>query len=48
MEFQNREGGFYLAKRLPIIAKIVIVKFKALLLKSKVLKLPKLYIRHLS
>jgi len=33
MEFRNREGGFYLAKRLPIIAEIVAVKFKALFAK---------------
>jgi len=34
MEFWNREGGFYLAKRLPIVAKIVIVKFEALFAKK--------------
>jgi len=34
MEFQNREGGFYLAKRLPIITEVVIVKFKALFAKK--------------
>jgi len=34
MEFRNREGGFYLAKRLSIIAKIVTVKFEALFAKK--------------
>ena len=49
MEFWNREGDFYLAKRLFIIAEIVTVKFKALFTKkNKVLKLPKLYIRYFS
>jgi hypothetical protein len=34
MEFWNREGGFYLAKGLPIVAEMVIVKFKALFAKN--------------